>query len=106
MNTGHFIELDASKDVKVQNCKFIESKQSPKTNKEAINIDSPDKATGGFSHEWTSMDKTPVKNLAILDCTFEEIDIAIGTHKYSQVQDESGAYTITMFHEDILVKNF
>ncbi len=104
MNTGHFIELDASKDVTIQNCRFLGSKKSPKTNKEAINIDTPDKLTGGFSHEWSSLDKTPVKNISITDCIFEEIDVAIGTHKYSQIQDEKGDYSITMFHEDIQVK--
>ena len=105
MNTGHFIELDASLDITINNCIFSGSKQSPKINKEAINIDTPDKITGGFSQTWTSYDKTPVKNLTVTNCTFEEIDVAIGTHKYSQNKDENGKYTINMTHENIVIKN-
>lgn len=105
MNTGHFIEMDASLDVIVNNCKFIGSKMSSKINKEAINLDTPDKITGGFNHVWTSYDKTPVKNVTISNCLFEEIDVAIGTHKYSQKKDENGEYTINMVHENIIIRD-
>ncbi len=105
MNTGHFIEMDASKDVTVNNCTFTGSKISPKINKEAINIDTPDKLTGGFNHTWTSYDKTPVNNVTITKCTFEEIDAAIGTHKYSQQPDAEGNYTINMVHKNITIQD-
>jgi len=105
MNSGHFIEMDASLNVTVLGCDFVGAKRSPKGNKEAINIDTPDKLTGGFSHVWSSFDKTPVKNLLVEDCRFEDVDVGIGTHKYSQIQDANGEYTITMFHEDVHVKN-
>lgn len=104
MNTGHFIEMDASLDVTVNNCTFTGSKISPKQNKEAINIDTPDKLTGGFTHTWTSYDKTPDKNITITNCTFNEIDAAIGTHKYSQQPDSEGKYTINMVHKNITIQ--
>jgi hypothetical protein len=90
MNTGHFIELDASKNVTITNCSFIDSIQSPKRNKEAINIDTPDALTKGFNHSWSSQDKTPDLNITIDKCTFQNIDCAVGTHCYSQEQDAEG----------------
>lgn len=84
MYSGHFIELDASKDVTITNCTFQDHKDSPNNNKEAINIDTPDKVTNGFHADWSSYDKTPNKNITISDCTFENLERAIGTHKYSE----------------------
>lgn len=84
MYSGHFIELDASKDVTIAKCTFQNHKDSPNNNKEAINIDTPDKVTNGFHADWSSYDKTPNKNITISDCTFENLERAIGTHKYSE----------------------
>ncbi|MDD3172751.1 MAG: right-handed parallel beta-helix repeat-containing protein [Herbinix sp.] len=84
MYSGHFIELDASKDVTITKCTFQNHKDSPNNNKEAINLDTPDKVTNGFHAEWSSYDKTPNKNITISDCTFEDLERAIGTHKYSE----------------------
>ena len=84
MYSGHFIELDASKDVTITKCTFQNHKNSPKNNKEAINIDTPDKVTNGFHADWSSYDKTPNKNITISDCTFKDLERAIGTHKYSE----------------------
>ena len=47
MYSGHFIELNASNNVEIRNNSFTNSKASPKQNKEAINIDTPDKTTAG-----------------------------------------------------------
>ncbi len=95
MSSGHFIEMDASKDVTITKCTFQEHKDSPMNNKEAINIDTPDKATNGFHADWSSYDKTPNKNVTISDCTFHNLERAIGTHKYSE----------NMLHENIQILN-
>ncbi len=84
MHSGHFIELDASTDVTITKCTFQKHKDSPNNNKEAINIDTPDRVTNGFHADWSSYDKTPNKNITISDCTFEDLERAIGTHKYSE----------------------
>lgn len=84
MNGGHFIELDASKNVTIAKCTFQNHKDSPNNNKEAINIDTPDKVTKGFHADWSSYDKTPNKNITISDCSFINLERAIGTHKYSE----------------------
>ncbi len=84
MYRGHFIELDASKDVTITKCTFRNHKDSANNNKEAINIDTPDKVTQGFHADWSSYDKTPNKDITISDCTFTDLERAIGTHKYSE----------------------
>ena len=84
MNTGHFIEMDASQNVTVENNNFIHHKQSENGNKEAINIDTPDKNTGGFHATWSNYDCTPDKDVVIQNNSFEDLERAIGTHKYSE----------------------
>ena len=83
MNTYHFIELDASKDVTISNNYFYGSITTSTLKKEAINIDSPDKTTHGFNQNWTSFDKTPVSDIYITDNIFYDLESGIGTHKYS-----------------------
>jgi len=83
MNTGHFIELDASQNVAITECSFMNHKDSYSNGKEAINIDTPDKSTEGFNVVWSAQDKTPNKNVKIQKCTFKKLERAIGTHKYS-----------------------
>ena len=84
MNAGHFIEMDASKNVTISKCTFMNHKDSYSNGKEAINIDTPDKETKGFNVTWSAQDKTPNYNVKIQDCTFKKLERAIGTHKYSQ----------------------
>ena len=84
MYSGHFIEMDASKNVIVEDCVFQNHKDSPNNNKEAINLDTPDITTNGFHATWTSYDKTPNKNVLIQNCVFRDLERAIGTHKYSE----------------------
>ena len=84
MNTYHFIELDASCNVTIKNNFFYGSTESETTRKEAINLDTPDKTTGGFHQLWTSYDKTPDKDIYITDNVFYEVECGIGTHKYSE----------------------
>ena len=105
MNTGHFIEMDASKNVTIKDCSFLESLESPKHNKEAINIDTPDPLTGGFNCAWSAQDRTPNNNVIIDNCTFKNIDCAVGTHRYSQNKDKSGKYTINVYHTGIKITN-
>lgn len=83
MNSGHFIEIDATKNATIKNNKFMHSKASPNENKEAINIDTPDKATEGWSSAWSNFDRTPNENMLIENNYFYDLDRAIGTHKYS-----------------------
>lgn len=84
MNQGHFIELDASKNVTIKNCTFTNHKDSKNNDKEAINIDTPDSKTKGFNVEWSAQDKTPNTEITIQNNTFKNLERAIGTHKYSQ----------------------
>lgn len=84
MYSGHFIEMDASNTVTVKNCTFKNHKDSKKNNKEAINLDTPDKNTNGFHADWSSYDKTANENVTISKCSFRNLERSIGTHKYSQ----------------------
>jgi hypothetical protein len=95
MYSGHFIELDASTDVTIHNNIFKNHKNSIRGIKEAINIDTPDRNTGGFNAVWTSYDCTPNKNIVIQNNCFYDLERAIGTHKYS-----AGKY-----HENIQILN-
>lgn len=105
LNTGHFIEMDAAKEVAVTNCSFLDSIESPKHNKEAINIDTPDPLTNGFNNIWSAQDKTPDQDVTIDNCTFKNLDCAIGTHSYSQVQDANGKYIANIYHSGIRITN-
>lgn len=83
MYSGHFIELDASMNVIIENNIFKNHKPSLSGIKEAINVDTPDATTGGFNHTWTKFDCTPNKDIYIKNNTFDNLERAIGTHKYS-----------------------
>ncbi|MBP5330614.1 MAG: right-handed parallel beta-helix repeat-containing protein [Lachnospiraceae bacterium] len=95
LNSLHFIELDASKDVEISGNVFSGCVPSPTQRKEAINIDTPDEETNGFKQGWTSYDCTPNLNVTISDNVFENLETAIGTHKYSE----------GMYHTNIVIKN-
>jgi hypothetical protein len=95
MQGGHFIELDASKTVTIENNIFKDHKPSKTGIKEAINIDTPDRKTEGFHATWTSYDCTPDMDVIIRNNTFRNLERAIGTHKYSE-----GKY-----HENIQILN-
>lgn len=95
MYSGHFIEIDATKDAVIKNNSFSNSKKSANAKKEAINIDTPDTFTEGWSQKWSTFDKTPNINLTIENNSFYNLDRAIGTHKYSGGK----------FHKNIVVRN-
>lgn len=95
MNGAHFIELDASKNVTIINNTFSGHRDSDGNYKEAINLDTPDKATLGFIREWTSYDKTPNNDITIENNKFSNLERAIGTHAYSP----------NKWHKNINIKN-
>jgi len=86
MNRGHFIEMDASYNVKVSGCSFANAStvytQADRA-KEAINLDTPDLKTGGFNAPWSSFDKTANDTITIDSCTFTNLYRSVGTHNYS-----------------------
>ncbi|MDA1476186.1 right-handed parallel beta-helix repeat-containing protein [Bacillus changyiensis] len=93
--SGHFIELDASRNVDIRNNSFVGSKASANVNKEAINLDTPDKTTKGWSQKWSKYDKTANQIVTIENNRFKGLDRSIGTHKYS-----GGKY-----HDRVVLRN-
>ncbi|MBO4762706.1 MAG: Ig-like domain-containing protein, partial [Lachnospiraceae bacterium] len=94
VNGLHFIELDASRDVDIRYNWFTGYTATSSGHKEAINIDTPDRNTGGFVQGWTSYDRTPNKNIFITDNVFKDLEVGVGTHRYSQAEKkESKAAT-------------
>lgn len=93
---GHFIELDASKNVKITGCRFNnqvhDTENSPS---ECINIDTPDSKTNGFHQSWAKNDSYPNDTVNISDCSFYNVQRAIGTHQYSK----------NKYHKNISIKN-
>ncbi|GAB4073730.1 hypothetical protein GCM10028778_12330 [Barrientosiimonas marina] len=83
MHANHFIEMDATKNAVIRHNTFTDAKPSPKRNKEAINLDTPDQKTNGWSQDWSTYDKTANKNVTIENNVFRDLERAIGTHKYS-----------------------
>lgn len=81
---GHFIEMDGCNKVTIRNCKFTGMKDNSYHNKEAINLDTNDPVTGGFSQKWSKKDKTPNKNVTVDNCVFKDLVRAVGTHRYSE----------------------
>lgn len=95
MNYGHFIEMDASQNVNVNRCTFTGYKASKRHTSEAINLDTPDKKTRGFTHGWSQYDCTPNQNVQITNCIFSNLEKAIGTHQYS----------VEKYHTDISISD-
>ena len=95
---GHAFELDASKNVTIDNCVFKNGKGGKTT--EAINLDTPDKNTGGFGFRWSKFDKTPNNGVTISNCTFSNVVRGIGTHKYSQTSSGQN-----VMHSNITIVN-
>lgn len=83
MRYGHLIEMDASKNVTIKNCTFTGHKASGKNNKEAINLDTPDKKRTGFKSQWSKMDGTSNYGVSITGCTFSNLEVGVGTHRYT-----------------------
>ncbi|MGP7817794.1 right-handed parallel beta-helix repeat-containing protein [Niallia sp. 01092] len=94
MNSGHFIEMDATKQAVIAGNRFLESIPSMNFVKEAINLDTPDPTTGGFNSKWSKMDRTANKNIWIENNTFNNLDRAIGTHKFSEGENHTNIVII------------
>ena len=92
--------MDASKNVTVNNCTFTGYKASKRHTSEAINFDTPDKKTKGFTHDWSKYDCTANQNVKITKCIFSNLEKAIGTHQYSVKKYHTG---ITI--SDCTIKN-
>lgn len=95
MRYGHLIEMDASYNVSVKNCTFTGHKASGKNNKEAINLDTPDKKRTGFKSAWSKMDKTSNNGISITGCTFNNLEVGVGTHRY----------TGNSYHTNVVIQN-
>lgn len=81
---GHFVELDASENVKFNRCSFSnEQKGNIKDFDECVNLDIPDKNTGGINQPWITYDKTPNKKITFSSCSFSNVQSGIGTHTYT-----------------------
>ncbi len=104
MNNGHFLEVDAAKGLTVRNCTFKNATASTSYTKEAINIDVPDPVTGGVNLYWSSLDRTPDRDVIIENCTFSNLKRGIGSHKYSQ-KKSGGTWSINCYHENIVIRN-
>lgn len=83
MYNAHFIEMDASKNVTIKNASFKNAKDNSSSIKEAINLDTPDRTTNGWSQEWSKFDAYPNSDILIEKNEFSNMPRAIGTHKYS-----------------------
>ena len=92
---GHLIEMDACKHVSIKNCTFTGFKPSGKFNKEAINLDTPDKDREGFNSMWSKKDKTPNEDVTIENCIFDTLETGLGTHRY----------TGDVYHTDVKILN-
>lgn len=104
MNVGHFLEVDATKNLNVHDCTFTGVTKSTPYTKEAINLDTPDDITHGLGCSWSKPDKLPNINVTIENCKFLNLKRGIGTHKYSQ-KKKNGVWDINMYHENVVVRN-
>lgn len=97
---SHFIELNSSKNVTVENCSFTDFKiYDNKSHKEAINIDSTDTNNNGFNYEWSSHDRTTCDTVMIQNCIFTNMGVAVGSHTYSTLDNNQ------LYHENITFQN-
>lgn len=97
---SHFIELNSSYNVTVENCKFQNfTIYEDKSHKEAINIDATDSNTNGFPFNWSSHDKTVCEKIYIKNNTFSKVGTAVGSHTYTT---ENGQQK---YHTDVQILN-
>ena len=80
---GHLVEMDGCYNVRFEACTFKNMADNKYHNKEAVNLDTNDWKTGGFSQSWSKKDNTPNKNISFEFCHFENLVRAVGTHRYS-----------------------
>ncbi|MFB9219335.1 right-handed parallel beta-helix repeat-containing protein [Kurthia sibirica] len=95
MNGGHFIEMDASQKVQIKNSSFKKSLHVKGHDKEGINLDTPDRQTGGWGQKWSKYDNQANDQITIENNLFDHLDRAVGTHKYSKNQ----------LHNKVIIRN-
>jgi len=82
---SHAMELDATKKAVIENMKFVDAVMIPNTGpNESINLDTPDPITKGFNWKWSNQDGTPNEDITIRNNLFRNINVAIGTHQYTE----------------------
>lgn len=97
---SHFMELNSSYNVTIQNCSFETFKVLDlKSYKECINIDSTDLNTDGFNYDWSTHDKTVCQNIYIKNNTFKNIGTAVGSHTYSANGNTQ------LYHQNVQILN-
>lgn len=79
---GHFIELDAGKNIKIKDCTFLNMEDNENKKREAINIDNPE--LKGFTVTWSSYDKTGNEDILIEGCSFKKVNAGIGDHNITE----------------------
>ena len=75
LRNGHFIEVVASKNVSITDCSFSNCMDGTRC---AVNVDWA--CQGGFNGAYSKFDKTPVNNLAIKGCQFNNLYAGIDSH--------------------------
>ena len=93
MNNNHFIEMDGCADCEITGNEFLDAAAGTRDTAEAINLDTPDRRTGGFGSVWSKQDGTPNVRVTISRNRFDGMERALGTHNFT-----AGAY-----HTDITV---
>lgn len=98
---SHFIELNSSKNVTVENCSFTDFRiYNNKSHKEAINVDTTDSNNNGFNYDWSTHDRTACDTVNIRSCTFNNMGAAVGSHTYSVSTSNQQIY-----HENVTIQN-
>jgi parallel beta-helix repeat protein len=93
MNNNHFIEMDACADCEISGNEFLDAEGGSRETAEAINLDTPDRRTGGFGSVWSTLDGTPNDRVTISSNRFDGMERALGTHNFTAGQ----------YHTDIVV---
>lgn len=97
---SHFIELNSSNNVVIENCTFENFKvYEQKSYKECINIDGTDANTKGFNCKWSAHDKTVCQKIFIRKNTFKNVGTAVGSHTFSASGDKQ------LYHENVQILN-
>lgn len=106
LNGGHFIELDAAKNVLIDNSTFSNNlTTSTSRAHEAINLDTPDLLTKGFNSKWSNFDRSATENVTIQNSTFQNLVCSIGTHQMSGAAEIAGVTYTNMPHKNVKIIN-
>ncbi|MCR5798391.1 MAG: right-handed parallel beta-helix repeat-containing protein [Eubacterium sp.] len=99
---SHFIELNSSQNVTVEDCMFKDFKiYNNKSHKEAINIDTTDSNNNGFNYEWSTHDRTACDTVNIKGCEFLNMGTAVGSHTYSVTTADKKKQ---VYHENVTIE--